>query len=101
MLLSPVSLLAKCSMVPNIPAVNTPLDIPKRKTTEFNISGSEYVRPRREIIKSESAEKRHPVISQNFSDPSLSFFTIDKERNPILNFERQRIIKIIPIKVPI
>ena len=101
MLLSPEPLLAKCSIVPNIPAVNTPLDIPKRKTTEFNIPGSLYVSPRTEIIKSESAEQRHPVISQNFSDPSRSFLTNDKEPNPILNFERQRIIKIIPINVPI
>ena len=101
MLLPSEPLLAKCSIVPNIPAVNTPLDIPKRKTTEFNIPGSLYVSPRREIINSENAEKMHPVISQNFSDPRRSFLTIDKEANPILNFERHRIIKIIPINVPI
>ena len=81
--------------------MNTPLDIPKRKTTEFNIPGSLYVTPRREIINSENAEKRHPVISQNFSDPRRSFLTIEKDLNPILNFERQRTIQMIPINVPI
>ena len=100
MLLSPEPLLAKCSMVPNIPAVNTPLEIPKKKTTEFNIPGSLYVSPRREIIKSDNAENRHPVINQSFSDPRRSFLKIEKDPNPILNFERQSIIKIIPIKVP-
>ena len=86
-LLSPEPLLAKCSMVPNMPAVKTPLDIPKKKTTEFSISGSVNVSPRNEIIKSESAEKRHPVISHSLSDPK--------------RLARQRTIEIIPISVPI
>ena len=85
-------------MVPNIPAVNIPLDIPKKKTTEFNIPGSLNVSPRREIIKSDNAENKHPVINQNFSDPKRSFLTIEKDLNPILNFERQSIIKIIQLK---
>ena len=84
-----------------MPAVKTPLDIPKKKTTKFNMPGSVNVSPRNEIINSESAEKRHPVISHSLSDPKRSFLTIDKEPKPIRNFARQRTIEIIPINVPI
>ncbi len=84
-----------------MPAVKTPLDIPKKITTEFNIPGSVNVSPRNEIVKSESEEKIHPVISHSLSDPQRSFLTIDKEPMAKRNYARQRTIEMIPINVPI
>jgi len=55
-----------------MPAVKIPFAIPRVKTATFKRACSAKFTPKTVIRKREAAEIKHPLINQNFSDPSLN-----------------------------